>query len=153
MQGAPTLWEGRWRDTVNGLRLPGGALHQPSFGTTVNGLWFVVFSVPNILFGNSTAEDLKSLNEQTFLDVFDGVPQAQVERSLIEKGLEIVPAFSETGFLKSNGEVRRALSENSISVNKEKVKDNYQFSLSDLICDRYILLQRGKKNYFLLVVS
>ena len=107
----------------------------------------------NILFGNSTAEDLKSLNEQTFLDVFDGVPQAQVERSLIEKGLEIIPAFSETGFLKSNGEVRRALNENSISVNKEKVTENFVISSSDLIANNYVLLQRGKKNYFILKIK
>jgi tyrosyl-tRNA synthetase len=106
----------------------------------------------NILFGNSTAEDLKSLNEQTFLDVFDGVPQAEVERSAIENGLEIVPAFAETGFLKSNGEVRRALSENSISVNKEKVKEEFIITENDLIANKFVLLQRGKKSYFLLKV-
>ncbi|WP_090224039.1 tyrosine--tRNA ligase [Lutibacter maritimus] len=106
----------------------------------------------NILFGNSTADDLKSLNEQTFLDVFDGVPQAEIERSVIENGLEIVPAFAETGFLKSNGEVRRALNENSISVNKEKVKEDFVITTSDLIADKFVLLQRGKKSYFLLKV-
>lgn len=106
----------------------------------------------NILFGNSTAEDLKSLDEQTFLDVFDGVPQAEIERSAIENGLEIVPAFSDTGFLKSNGEVRRSLSENSISVNKEKVKEDFVITTSDLIADKFVLLQRGKKSYYLLKV-
>ncbi|WP_372794290.1 tyrosine--tRNA ligase [Lutibacter sp.] len=106
----------------------------------------------NILFGNSTAEDLKSLDEQTFLDVFDGVPQAEIERSVIENGLEIVAAFSDTGFLKSNGEVRRALSENSISVNKEKVKDDFVITTNDLIADKFVLLQRGKKSYFLLKI-
>ena len=107
-----------------------------------------------ILFGKSTSEDLKVLDEQTFLDVFEGVPQSAVPKQLIADGCDIIQVLaSESGFLSSNGEARRALKENSISVNKEKVKDNYQFSLSDLICDRYILLQRGKKNYFLLVVS
>lgn len=106
----------------------------------------------NILFGNSTAEDLKSLNEQTFLDVFDGVPQAEIKRSIIENGLDIVAAFAENGFLKSNGEVRRALKENSISVNKEKVNDNCVITSSDLIADKFVLLQRGKKSYFLLKV-
>ncbi len=104
----------------------------------------------NILFGRSTAEDLKTLDEQTFLDVFEGVPQTAIERSVIENGLEIVPAFSDNGFLKSNGEVRRALKENSISVNKEKVKDDRIITTSDLIADKYVLLQRSKKNYFLL---
>lgn len=106
----------------------------------------------NILFGKSTAEDLKSLNEQTFLDVFDGVPQAEIKRSIIENGLDIIAAFAENGFLKSNGEVRRALKENSISVNKEKVNDNCVITSSDLIADKFVLLQRGKKSYFLLKV-
>tara|TARA_R110001583_G_C5670235_1_gene410762 strand:+ start:13508 stop:14794 length:1287 start_codon:yes stop_codon:yes gene_type:complete len=106
----------------------------------------------NILFGKSTAEDLKSLDEQTFLDVFDGVPQAEIERSVIENGLDIVAAFAETGFLKSNGEVRRALKENSISVNKEKVKEDFAITTNDLIANKFVLLQRGKKSYFLLKI-
>lgn len=107
----------------------------------------------NILFGKSTAEDLKSLGEQTFLDVFDGIPQAEIERSVIESGLDIVAAFAETGFLKSNGEVRRALKENSISVNKEKVKDDFVITTNDLINDKFVLLQRGKKTYYLLKIK
>ncbi len=107
----------------------------------------------NILFGKSTAEDLKMLDEQTFLDVFEGVPQAEINRNTIENGLEIVPAFAENGFLKSNGEVRRALKENSISVNKEKVKDDFVITSKDLIANKFVLLQRGKKSYFLLKIN
>ena len=107
----------------------------------------------SILFGNSTATDLKNLNEQTFLDVFEGVPQATITAEQINKGLDIVAAFSETGFLKSNSEVRRALSENSISVNKEKVAEGYQITSADLIAEKYILLQRGKKSYFILKIN
>ena len=106
-----------------------------------------------ILFGNSTATDLRNLNEQTFLDVFEGVPQAEISAEQINNGLDIVAAFSETGFLKSNSEVRRALSENSISVNKEKVTETYQITKADLIAEKYILLQRGKKSYFILKVK
>jgi tyrosyl-tRNA synthetase len=106
----------------------------------------------NILFGNSTADDLKTLDEQTFLDVFEGVPQAEMERSVIENNLGIVAAFADYGFLKSNGEVRRALSENSISVNKEKVNEDYVITSNDLIADKFVLLQRGKKSYYLLKV-
>jgi tyrosyl-tRNA synthetase len=106
----------------------------------------------NILFGKSTASDLKSLDEQTFLDVFDGVPQAEINRSVIENGLDIIAAFAENGFLKSNGEVRRALKENSISVNKEKVTEDFVITPADLIADKFVLLQRGKKSYFLLKV-
>lgn len=104
----------------------------------------------NILFGNSTADDLKALDEQTFLDIFEGVPQAEIERSEIDNELGIVAAFADYGFLKSNGEVRRALSENSISVNKEKVNEDFVITTNDLIADKFVLLQRGKKTYFLL---
>lgn len=105
----------------------------------------------NILFGKSTAEDLKQLNEQTFLDVFDGVPQMQLPKSEIESGLNVIAALAEKGgFLKSNGEARRALKENSISVNKEKVKEDYSITAEDLINNKFVLLQRGKKNYFVL---
>ncbi|MBE0423198.1 MAG: tyrosine--tRNA ligase [Lutibacter sp.] len=106
----------------------------------------------NILFGNSTADDLKTLDEQTFLDVFEGVPQAEIERAVIENKLGIVAAFADYGFLKSNGEVRRALSENSISVNKEKVTEDFVITKNDLIADKFVLLQRGKKSYYLLKV-
>jgi len=108
----------------------------------------------NILFGKSTAEDLKGLDEQTFLDVFDGVPQATVTRTDIEEGLDMIGALAaKTQFLKSNGDARRALKENSISVNKEKVKEDYKITTLDLIANKYVLLQRGKKNYFLISVE
>ncbi|WP_338356322.1 tyrosine--tRNA ligase [Yeosuana marina] len=108
----------------------------------------------NILFGNSTSDDLKHLNEQTFLDVFDGVPQTEILKSEIEEGLDIIAALAEKGgFLKSNGEARRALKENSISVNKEKVKEDYKITSSDLINNKFVLLQRGKKNYFVIRIS
>ena len=105
----------------------------------------------SILFGKSTAEDLKMLDEITFLDVFEGVPQAEISKSDLLKGIDIVSALNEkSGFLKSNGEARRALRENSISVNKEKVQDDFELSIKNLIAEKYILLQRGKRNYFLL---
>ncbi len=105
----------------------------------------------NILFGKSTSADLKDLDEATFLDVFDGVPQAEISKGTITTGLDIIGALAEqTGFLKSNGEARRALKENSISVNKEKVNDSFSISEKDLINDQFVLLQRGKKNYFVI---
>lgn len=103
----------------------------------------------NILFGNSTADDLKQLDEATFLEIFDGVPQANVSKSDINNGIDIVLLMNEkTGFMKSNGEARRALQENSISVNREKVTEGFTANASNLINDKFILLQRGKKNYF-----
>ena len=106
-----------------------------------------------ILFGKSTGADLKALDEATFLDVFEGVPQAEVAVSEIEEGLDIIGALAEkTGFLKSNGEARRALKENSISVNKEKVTDDFKITKEHLIDNKFVLLQRGKKNYFIIKV-
>lgn len=108
----------------------------------------------NILFGNSTSDDLKQLDEATFLDVFDGVPQAEIARSEIEAKINIVVVLNEkTGFLKSNGEARRALAANSISVNKEKVTEEFALSTKDLINNQFVLLQSGKKNYFVIRVK
>jgi len=106
-----------------------------------------------ILFGNSNADDLKQLDSATFLEVFDGVPQAEIAKNEIEAGINIVDVLNEkTGFLKSNGEARRALTANSISVNREKVKEDFSLSTKDLINDQFVLLQSGKKNYFVVRV-
>lgn len=107
----------------------------------------------NILFGNSTSDDLKQLDEATFLDVFDGVPQAEISKNEIESGIDIITVLNEkTGFMKSNGEARRALTANSISVNKEKVAEDFVLSNKDLINSQFVLLQSGKKNYFVVRV-
>ncbi len=108
----------------------------------------------SILFGKSTTNDLQKLDEQTFLDIFEGVPQAEINKNELIKGLNIVDALNEkSGFLKSNSEARRALKENSISINKEKVDELYVLSSKDLIANQFILLQRGKRNYFLLRIT
>lgn len=107
-----------------------------------------------ILFGKATSSELKTLDKLTFLEVFEGVPQAQIDRNLIEEGLDMIGALSvQSGFLKTNSEARRALKENSISVNKEKVSEDYIIGQDDLINEQFILLQRGKKSYFVLVVE
>lgn len=108
----------------------------------------------SILFGKSTSEQLKKLDETTFLEVFEGVPQAVIPRNEVEEGLDMVGALSaKTQFLASNGEARRELKQNSISVNKEKVNEQFVIGLADLINNKFVLLQRGKKNYFVLVVE
>ncbi|MFS4445615.1 tyrosine--tRNA ligase [Maribacter sp. 2307UL18-2] len=108
----------------------------------------------SILFGKSTSEDLKRLDEKTFLDVFDGVPQAEIAKSELDDGLDMIGALAaKTGFLGSNGEARRELKQNSISVNKAKVKDDYKITEADLINGRFVLLQRGRRSYFVLVVK
>jgi tyrosyl-tRNA synthetase len=107
-----------------------------------------------VLFGKSTAEDLKKLNEATFLDVFEGVPQAKIDRADVEAGLDMIAALSaKTDFLSSNGEARRALKENSISVNKEKVTEDYTITTNDLLNDKYVIINKGKRNTYILRVE
>ena len=104
-----------------------------------------------VLFGKSTADDLKSLDEATFLDVFEGVPQAEIAKAEIENGLDMIGALSvKTNFLQSNGEARRALKENSVSVNKEKVKEDYTITANDLINGKYVIINKGKKNTYII---
>ncbi len=106
-----------------------------------------------ILFGKATDQELKRLDRNTFLEVFDGVPQAEVSRDTIDSGLDIVAALVEkSGFLKSNGEARRALEQQSIYINKTKVELGYVIQSKDLIDNQFVLLQRGKKNYCILKV-
>ena len=105
-----------------------------------------------ILFGQSTAEDLVSLDEELFLQVFDGVPQKELSKSEAT-GTNIIDLISEkTGFLKSKGEAKRELAGNSISINKTKVDEEYSVSESDLIDGKFLLIQKGKKNYFIVSV-
>jgi len=106
-----------------------------------------------ILFGKATGEAFQKLTPETFLELFEGVPQANVNRSVINEGLEIIGALSSlSGFLSSNSEARRALKENAISVNKTKVGQDFSIQNEHLIGGQYVLLQKGKKNYFVLKV-
>ena len=106
-----------------------------------------------ILFGKTTSEDLQTLNAKTFLEIFDGVPLVSISRAEFLDNYTIIDALSKTGFLSSNSEVRRALKENSISVNKEKVAEDFVLNESALLQNEFVLLQRGKKTYFILHVA
>ena len=108
----------------------------------------------NILFGKSTSEDLRLLSEKDFLAVFEGVPQATVAKEDFSVGLSIIDALAgKTNFLKSNGEARRELTSNAISVNKEKVNEEFTLSISDLINDKYVLIGKGKKTNYILIAE
>ncbi len=108
----------------------------------------------NILFGKSTAEDLRALSEKDFFAVFEGVPQASISLSDFGTGLSIVDALAaKTSFLSSNGEARRELKANAISVNKEKVGEDFILLPEHLINGRYALLGKGKKNNYILLVE
>lgn len=104
----------------------------------------------DILFGKGTTETLKKLPEQVLLSVFDGVPMFEVAKSEIETGIPIIDFLAEkTNITQSKGEARRMLKEGSISINKEKVSEELMVNAAHLINDHHILVQRGKKNYYL----
>ena len=104
-----------------------------------------------VLFGKSTEEDLAKLDEATFLDVFEGVPLKELSKEILNTKFDMIAALSvETEFLNSNGEARRALKENSISVNKSKVGLDYTLTEKDLINGKYVLINKGKKNTYLI---
>lgn len=106
-----------------------------------------------ILFGKSTSEDLLQLNESVFLEVFEGVPQKELPRSEVI-GASIIDLLSEkSGFLKSKSEAQRELKGSSISVNREKVTDAFVLGEEHLINQKFVLLQKGKKNYFILIIK
>jgi tyrosyl-tRNA synthetase len=110
-------------------------------------------SASKILFSKSFKEEITALNEKTFLDVFEGVKQAEISKSEFNEGIDMIGALAaKTNFLNSNGDARRALKENAIAVNKVKVKEDYILSSEDLIYGKYVILSRGKKTNFILKV-
>ncbi len=104
-----------------------------------------------VLYSKDFKEDIKKLDKEILEDVFSDLVQAEIPRDEIESGLDMIAALSaKTNFLASNGEARRALKENSISVNKERVGEDYKISTSDLIADTYVVLNRGKRKTFII---
>ncbi|WP_300286797.1 tyrosine--tRNA ligase [uncultured Alistipes sp.] len=108
----------------------------------------------SILFGGATAEALRGIDERTFLQVFDGVPQFEVPRSVIEGGVGVLSLCTEhASVFPSKGEARKLIQGGGVSINKEKVASvEAEVSAADLLSDKYLLVQKGKKNYFLIVV-
>ncbi|HIG32130.1 MAG TPA: tyrosine--tRNA ligase [Flavobacteriales bacterium] len=106
----------------------------------------------SILFGKSTAEDLKSLDEGTFLSVFEGVPQFEMKKEDLSSGILDVLA-EKTQVFASKGEARRMIQSNAVSINQEKITEDFQLTENNLLNGKYILAQKGKKNYFLIIVG
>ena len=114
----------------------------------------VAVEASQILFGKGTAGQLKKLNERTFLSVFDGVPQFFISKTELENGINIVDLLAEkTTVFPSRGELRRTIKGNGLSINKEKISDeSLTINANFLIGGKYILTQKGKKNYSLIIV-
>jgi len=109
-----------------------------------------------LLFGKSTTEDLVSLDEDTLLAVFEGVPQTTVSKSQLSEAANITDFLSETTnqiVFSSKGEARKMIQGGGVSINKNKVTDPNQAVAFDLLQDKYLLVQKGKKNYYLIIVE
>ncbi|MEK6783109.1 MAG: tyrosine--tRNA ligase [Bacteroidota bacterium] len=110
----------------------------------------------NILFGNSVAEDLQRLDEETLLSVFEGVPQTSINKSALEGSATITDLLSEVTegkIFSSKGEARKMIHGGGVSINKSKVIDPNQKLNFTLLLDRYLIVQKGKKNYYLIIVN
>ena len=104
-------------------------------------------------FFSPTMEDLAKLDDATFVEVFDGVPNAQISKDDLANGMDMIAALSaKTNFLPSNSDARRELKQNAISLNKDKVAEDYIISEKDLIKGKFLVLQKGKKNYYLIQI-
>lgn len=107
-----------------------------------------------ILFGKGTTEQLQQLDKDTIASIFEGVPQFAIAKSKVEAGIDVVDLLAvETNVFASKGEIKRALKENSISINKTKIPEGYSVTANDILAGSYIVVQKGKKNYYLIIVQ
>ncbi len=107
-----------------------------------------------ILFGKGTAEALHKLDEDTLVSVFEGVPQFEINPGELQQGIGIVDLLAEkTNIFPSKGEARRMLKDGGVQVNKEKVNEEFTAGPAHLLSGKYMLVQKGKKNYYLLIVK
>lgn len=104
-----------------------------------------------ILYSKSFKRDIELIDENTFLDIFEGVPLVELPKDNLITGVDMISALSsKTEFLKSNSEARRSLKENSISINKSKIKEEYLIDTKDLINDKYVIINKGKRNTYII---
>jgi len=107
-----------------------------------------------ILFGDSPLEELKNFDYEEILNIFEGVPQFKLSRTEIEKGINILDLLVKSGTYSSKGEARKSIQQNALKLNKEKYSDtNSIINISHLISNKFILIQKGKKNYYLIIVE
>ncbi len=109
----------------------------------------------SILFSNQAREALMKLDEKTLLDIFEGVPSFKIKKEDLEAGIPVLDFLATaTGVFPSKGEARKMMQGNGVSLNKEKATDPNMIINGDyLIAGKYILAQRGKKNYYLIIAE
>ena len=106
-----------------------------------------------ILFGKGTKEMLKKMEESLFLSVFEGVPQFNLSKTELETGILLTNLLAvKTQIFPSKGEVRKMIQAGGLSINKEKITDDTTLNISHLLNNKFLLVQKGKKNYYLIVI-
>jgi len=116
----------------------------------------IKLSNTQILFGKSTTEDLDLIDEKTLLSVFEGVPQVTIDKSIFENVNDVTDLLSETTdgvIFPSKGEARRMIKGGGVSINKTRLNNPAQEANFNLLNDRYLLVQKGKKNYYLVIIE
>jgi tyrosyl-tRNA synthetase len=113
------------------------------------------FEASQILFGKGTKEQLENLDEQTFLSVFEGVPLYSIDKNLLNDGISIIDLLAvNTNIMPSKGETRKLIQSGGISLNKEKIESvDLRVNNSYLLNKKYLLIQKGKKNYYIIIAS
>lgn len=107
-----------------------------------------------ILFGKGTKETLRQFDKNTLTAIFEGVPQFAVSKEKFAEGIDVADLLAvETQAFASKGEVKRALKENSLSINKTKITEGYTVTANDVLANAYVVVQKGKKNYYLIIVQ
>jgi tyrosyl-tRNA synthetase len=117
--------------------------------------WKCAIEASDILFGNAPTDALTRLDEETLLSVFDGVPQMKINRADLETGINPIELLAgKAPVFPSNGEARKMIQAGGVSINKVKLEDpTALITTSQLLNNKYLLVQKGKKNYFLLIVE
>jgi len=116
--------------------------------------YFASLEATEILFGKGTAESLAALSKEMFFSVFEGVPVHNIDENKLTEGVGVVELLAEhTDIFPSKGEARRMLKDNGVSINKIKVTDAKNITKADFINHQYLLVQKGKKNYYIIVVN
>ena len=106
----------------------------------------------NILFGNATHETLLKLDNETILDVFSGVPHFSIEKSVIERGIKLSElSVEKLNIFKSKGDLRKLIANGGVSINKSKIKEDVILNAENLLNNKFLLIQQGKKNYNLVI--
>lgn len=108
-----------------------------------------------ILFGKGTTESLKRMNEQTFLSVFEGVPVFEVKKEILSAGVSVADLCAEhSQIFASKGELRRLVQGGGLSINKLKIDSaDHVIGVDSLLNNKYLLVQKGKKNYYLIKIG